>query len=70
MPLFGMDGDVANPYQVAIDGAETQVQVRVVFGADFTSTRDGIAFDDVVIAEKTPIELGPDTTLCIGQRLV
>lgn len=43
------------------------VMFRFALAADQFVTDDGFAFDDVAIAERPVIDLGPNRTLCFGQ---
>ncbi|MFN8397901.1 MAG: PKD domain-containing protein [Bacteroidia bacterium] len=46
------------------------VRFRLTFASDGSVTDDGIAFDDVRIAEGPVCNLGPDTLICGGDSLV
>ena len=43
---------------------EPSVILRIIFGTDGSVTDDGLAIDDILVAEGPTINLGPDTTAC------
>ena len=58
--------------QHLLDGlaGEPNVILRVCFASDFSSTADGFAFDDIIIADAPSIDLGPDQSMCFGDTLI
>lgn len=51
-------------HDLSIVAGEPSVLLRVIFGTDGSVTDDGLAIDDVLIAEGPAIDLGADTTAC------
>ena len=49
---------------------EPNVLLRICFASDFSSTSDGFAFDDIIIADAPNIDLGPDQSMCFGDTLI
>lgn len=47
----------------------SDVLLRIVFKSDLVQGFDGFAFDDITIIEGLTIDLGPDTTLCLGEDI-
>lgn len=47
-------------------GGQSNVKLRIAFGADGSQQDDGFAFDDVIIQQEHQINLGPDRQLCGG----
>ncbi|MEM7035640.1 MAG: PKD domain-containing protein, partial [Bacteroidota bacterium] len=45
------------------------VRLRLTFGADGSIQDDGVAFDDIRIAEGPVTDIGPDTLLCGGDTI-
>lgn len=49
---------------------QSNVKFRFLFRADATTRDDGFAFDNFRIVDGPGLNLGPDTTLCLGDTLV
>ncbi len=58
----------AHPLDTSLVG-NPKVLFRIAFGADGSVNDDGFAFDDFAIGELPAVNLGPDTTFCIGSSL-
>ncbi len=60
----GSEGYVPVKHDVLPVAGNPLVKFRMHFGSDGSVQFDGIAFDDFIIAEPVPVDLGPDLVVC------